>query len=476
MAEQESVYLWSTTALTNGSSDPAINYAEGQLPGTVNNSNRAQMAAIARFIKDTDGSLTTAGSANAYTLTINGRQTPLATGHRLSFKASFANTAAATLAVTNADAVVLGTKAIRGPGDVALTTGQIVSGGRYDVVYDTAANSAAGAWMLMSVAVPVDVLSLNGLTGALKFPLTPGLKLTLTTGVATTEADVTGATSIFATPASHDYVEIYDATNWVPYQCVELTLALDSNSGHTGYHQSGKNFFLGVINDSGTRRLASSVAWSGDTTIGTGAGTAETEIFEGRLVNKVAMTVRFGSVSGNTVSVAARQMTIIGGFRASADGQTEDSFAKRFLSNIFLTSRRPMKATETTDTWTYSTSSFRQANGASANRLQYFSAAAGMEVHAIAAGAAITSTATARTVATGIGIDSTTVNSASFNVGLNTINTIFAAMTAVYNGYPGIGYHAVNWLEFGGGTDTQTWLGDGGSTAFNYGISGYVDG
>jgi hypothetical protein len=163
MAEQESVYLWSNTALTNASSDPAINFAEGQLPGTLNNSNRAVMTAVARYVKDTDGSLTTAGSANAYTLTINGRQTPLATGHRLTFKASFSNTGAATIAVTNADAVALGTKAIRGPGDVALVSGQIVSGGVYDVRYDTAANAAAGAWLLLN---PGAVATIAGNAGA----------------------------------------------------------------------------------------------------------------------------------------------------------------------------------------------------------------------------------------------------------------------------------------------------------------------
>lgn len=150
MAEQESVYLFSTTALTNGTADPAINFAEGQLPGTMNNSARGLMAAIARYVKDTDGSLTTAGSANAYTLTINGRQTPLATGHILTFKASFANTGTATLAVTNADAVALGAKAIRAPGDVALISGQMISGGVYTCRYDTAANSAAGAWILLN--------------------------------------------------------------------------------------------------------------------------------------------------------------------------------------------------------------------------------------------------------------------------------------------------------------------------------------
>lgn len=174
MAEQESVYLWSNTALTNASSDPAVNFAEGQLPGTLNNSNRAVMAAIARYVKDTDGSLTTGGSANAYTLTINGRMTPLATGQRLTFKANFSNTGAATLAVTNADAVALGTKAIRGPGDVALVSGQMISGGVYDARYDTAANSAAGAWVLLnpepaagSVALPYFSANLSAASGSI---------------------------------------------------------------------------------------------------------------------------------------------------------------------------------------------------------------------------------------------------------------------------------------------------------------------
>src|SRR5262249_35002049 len=155
-----------------------------------------------------------------------------------------------------------------------------------------------------------------------------------------------------------------------------------------GYHQSGKNYYLGIINDSGAIRLASSVAWFGNTTVGAGAGTAETEVFEGRLVNKVAMTVRFGSSSGNTGSVAARCMTIVGGFRASADGQTEDSYAARYLSNLILQEKRPMKVTESTDTWNYSTASFRQANSSTSNRLKYFTCLSGREITAVAAGAA----------------------------------------------------------------------------------------
>lgn len=164
MAERESAYLWSTTALTNGAVDPAINFAEGQLPGTLNNSNRAKMAADARLLKDTNGSLTTGGSANAYTLTVNSTITAYASGHRFSFKANHTNTGAATLNITNADATAIGAKAIRGHGDVALTAGQIVSGSKYDVSYDPAANSAAGAFILMNQSIGV-LPEANGGTG-----------------------------------------------------------------------------------------------------------------------------------------------------------------------------------------------------------------------------------------------------------------------------------------------------------------------
>lgn len=146
----ENVFGWSTTALTNGSVDSSINFQEGQLPSTVNNSARSVMAAIARYVKD-NGALTTTGSANAYLLTVNGTYAALATGLRLAFKASFANSGAATLAVTAGAALTA--KALRkytGSGDSALASGNIIQDAHYLVEYDAAANSAAGAWIVLN--------------------------------------------------------------------------------------------------------------------------------------------------------------------------------------------------------------------------------------------------------------------------------------------------------------------------------------
>lgn len=160
MTERESLYLWSPTAAANATNDPNINWAENQLPSTVNNSARSVMAGISRFLQDTNGSLSTAGSANAYTLSIFGTQTAYANGHILSFKASFTNTGPATLNVSNADATVLGAKSLRvfsAVGDSALVAGQIVSGGRYIAQYSTTANSSAGGWIVLNPNVKLGI-------------------------------------------------------------------------------------------------------------------------------------------------------------------------------------------------------------------------------------------------------------------------------------------------------------------------------
>lgn len=112
---------------------------------------------LARFYADIGGTGTVGGSANALTLTTASTYQALATGIFVSFKATSANTAAATL---NVDA--LGAKAIRRRGDSALQAGDIAANGIYLLRYDSAYNSAAGAWVLLNpeyAAVPFTAAS-----------------------------------------------------------------------------------------------------------------------------------------------------------------------------------------------------------------------------------------------------------------------------------------------------------------------------
>jgi hypothetical protein len=100
---------------------------------------------LARAYGDQGGLGTVGGSANAITITSLSTYQSLASGMQIAFKASAANTGAATL---NLDG--LGVKKIRRKGDTALAAGDILANGRYLLQYDESYDTASGAWVLMN--------------------------------------------------------------------------------------------------------------------------------------------------------------------------------------------------------------------------------------------------------------------------------------------------------------------------------------
>lgn len=121
---------WSTAAASNNNAPPN-GFPEGMAYSAVNNSAREVMAVIRRWVGDTNGSLTSAGSSNAYTLTPNGTYAAYASGQTFVFKANHANTGAATLNVS-----ALGAKAILRPSGSALSSGDIPINSFVTVRYD----------------------------------------------------------------------------------------------------------------------------------------------------------------------------------------------------------------------------------------------------------------------------------------------------------------------------------------------------
>lgn len=125
---------WSTTASSNSGADSTIGtVADTSSPTSVDDWTRSVMAAVKKYVLDTDGGLTAGGTADALTLTTNrsissGHQ---AAGFSLRFIASATNTGAATLAVDGLTAVAI--KRLNGD---ALSAGDIVDGGIYDVAFD----------------------------------------------------------------------------------------------------------------------------------------------------------------------------------------------------------------------------------------------------------------------------------------------------------------------------------------------------
>lgn len=102
-------------------------------------------AILARYVTDTGGGGTVAGTADAITLTTTSTIQALESGLMVTIKAGSANTGAATLNVDS-----LGAKAIRLPGDTALSANMMLADGRYMLQYDAAYDSASGAWVLLN--------------------------------------------------------------------------------------------------------------------------------------------------------------------------------------------------------------------------------------------------------------------------------------------------------------------------------------
>lgn len=127
-----SVATWSQTAATNASVDSAINFREGQSPGSVNNSIRAMMAEIAKWRDDLSGNVVTGGTATALTVTTNQVFASLTDGLMITVRMSVRNGAAATLNVDG-----LGAKAIATVYGTALAAGALPAGSIQTLTYDS---------------------------------------------------------------------------------------------------------------------------------------------------------------------------------------------------------------------------------------------------------------------------------------------------------------------------------------------------
>jgi hypothetical protein len=92
------VSSWSTTAGSNNSSPPN-GWPEGMARSAVNDAAREMMAALAKWYKDGNASLVTAGTGNAYTLATNSVYTALGDIALLVFLTDRTNTGSVTLNV-----------------------------------------------------------------------------------------------------------------------------------------------------------------------------------------------------------------------------------------------------------------------------------------------------------------------------------------------------------------------------------------
>jgi hypothetical protein len=278
-------------------------------------------------------------------------------------------------------------------------------------------------------------------------PSLPGGRLTLTTAVPVTSADVTAAGTIYYTPYVHNRVWLYSGSAWVEHTFTERSLALTVTDA--------TNYDVFLYNNSGTLTLELT-AWTNDTTRAT------------------ALTTQDGVL----VKTGATTRLYLGTIRASGSNTTEDSMTKRFVWNYYHRRPRLLRRLETTDSWTYSTATLRQANGSTANQVDVVVgvAEALLVLHclALASGDNVTDF-----VLAAIGEDSTSAFVAGQLMGIEDFASTgdISHAAALLSKYPAIGRHYYAWLEKAGAAGTTTWRGDNGAIdGQQSGLSGWIEG
>lgn len=300
------------------------------------------------------------------------------------------------------------------------------------------ADADAGYWRFVSQAVA-------GGTSPTVYPKNPGLRLTTQSGVCQSTADRTAQGTIYYTPASacggSSYLALYSGSAWVEFAQAEQSLALTVTSG--------KNYDVWDCYSSGTPTLSLSAAWTNDTTRADAVGAQD----------------------GFVVKSSDHTCLAVGVIRASGSNVTEDSVGnsttqvggKRFVWNGYVQLPTDIGVVDKTDSWDYSTGTWRQADGAAGNKVEYVTGGANTLAQCNVYSELLLVNSSLRASRVAVGPDSTTVPAGHFGQYYNGTGTgIINQVSATYAGRPGLGYHYIAWLEFGGDAPTSTFYGDSG--------------
>lgn len=411
----------------DGSNSPTANLTAGGF--RITNVGAATAVADAPRASQVQNNALCVLSAVAGTNTVTGAAaiTPAAyvTGQKFIFNPAETVTGAATLNVSSLGPVPVWLNGIPTAGM------EMVKNVPVEVMLDTSASAA-------------HIVGSTGFAPMALIKTTSNGRLTATAGTAITTSDVVSCSQMVFTPHRGNNIGLYstaDAT-WKVITFSEVSTAIPSTASQT-------HDWFGFLKPTGTLGIEA-LSWTNDTTRATAIA----------LQNGVY--IKNGDPSRR----------YLGTTRTVGAGIVEDSFARRNLWNYYNRVERPMQnVAETANSWVWDTASYHQANANVANQIEYVQGVSEDCVTATVQGMSSQSGTTMHGV--GIGIDSTTVNSAQV-MGSHNSNVI-RPCSAAYRGFPGVGRHAIVWLEIGGGA-TTTFYGDNSGTVAQAGISGTVFG
>lgn len=207
----------------------------------------------------------------------------------------------------------------------------------------------------------------------------PQGRLTLTSGSPVLAGDVTSATTV--------YYDSYEG-NQVPVGATLGNLTITSNEISFGLSTShvisGSIYDIFAVNNSGSLAGCVGPAWSSNTARGSGGGTTQIDQTNGGIwTNTNSLTHCWGGASGTTDygTVAAHAGTYLGSLYATANGQTAMMFGPNFaaggaanvlgLYNAYNRVQFRSTSNDVTATWTYNSTTWRNADASASNRITY---------------------------------------------------------------------------------------------------------
>jgi hypothetical protein len=358
------------------------------------------------FGSDGSSSILTASSSNLLTLTNN-----FSVGGTL-VVTSTASTGALT--VTSGGAAITGNSTVTGTLGVSSTL-TVTAGGA----------AITGTTGITGATTVTGNLTVTG-TANIGFPADG--RLTLTSGVPVTTADVTGAGTLYYTPYIGNRIAIYTGSAWEVLTFAQISIAVPA--------VGNQMYDVFVFDSSGSATLVLT-AWTNDTTRATA------------LVYQNGVLVQSGSTGRRYV----------GSFRTLTASQTESSVLNRLVWNYYNRVTRATFRAESTASWTYTTDTWHQANASTSNQITIVQGVAEDPVEMQVLALAQNATSGIYTPV-GLGIDSTTVNSSFVTNGGNAIALGQGSPTAaIYRNVEVAGFHTYVWLERSQAVGTTTWSG-----------------
>jgi hypothetical protein len=256
-------------------------------------------------------------------------------------------------------------------------------------------------------------------------PLLNNFRLTPTSGVPVQTGDANAVTTLYMTHYNGNQIALYNGSRWDVRRTAEISISLASATAGLGYD-------VFCYDNSGTPTLELT-AWTNSTTRATAL------VYQnGVLVKSGATTRRY-----------------LGSFYCHTNGQTASSLTNtgattgRYIFNYYNRVLLRMQRFESTASWAYNTSAYRQANGSTVNQLNFFVGV--VEDAVVCSQTGITNINAANAGAgIAIGLNSTTspLNGSVAFLNSQIINYASYGSSTV-NATPNLGLNYLSWMEYG---------------------------